>query len=918
GPVTLSGSSGFSFVGNNLSFASPVQTALNGPTSIQVAGTLLIPAVSIFSLDGAFTVSGAGSTQIGGSITTTNDTITFNTPVTLLAAISLNTGSGIGNIVFGSTVDGAVSLSLTAGIGNVVLGGALGGGARIGAFTINSATNIDTVAITATSINLASSGTATINGNLNTTGALGITLSGNNITTSGNVITTNSGPYTVTNTGVLNAVYGGSSLLSGAYTQSGATAVNLAGTLATNNGNITFGSPLALTNNTVLSTGVGNGNILFSSTLDGTYNLTLTGGTGNITFTGAVGSLNELATLTINSAFNVTAQAITAKVLTQLSGATNGKTLLQGPVTTDGALGISLTSYDLTIEGNVTTTGGGPLTIQNDGVFTLGTGVLALLDGAFSQIGIGSNTLAGSITSNGAISFVGAINLTGNTTLNSSSGNHDILLGGLVNSTVTNNFSLTLAAGSGNITLQQAVGNTKAIGALTFTSASTLTTQAISAVSILQSAGTSTTFNGALTTTGASGIQTVGGIFNYNGAVTTGASGPLIITNSGILTIANTVNLSGGFTQNGAGVVRLNGSITTNNQTISLLRNITLLGNTALNSGPGIGNITSGGTVNGAFNFTLTAGTGNITLSSSIGGSTALVAFSIVSANNVTTGAISSASILQTSGGGTTIFNGALSTTGLSGIALTGSAFEFLSTTTTTMSGPVTVNNSGVLTISGAMNIEGSFTQTGSGSVSLGANITVSNQTIAIATPITLIDAVILDSGSGVGAIAIASSIDGAQTLDLEGGVGSVSVGGTIGGISPLTSLTITGSTISLADIGSGSEGVTGLVSAIAAGDLIFTGAVYNTNEQDFIAQTIKIQSGSLTTFTTSGDPVALTATTIELSLGSDLTINTAGGAITLSPLEAISNDLRTVILNAGTGQITVASIDPVGNSEFA
>src|SRR5262249_30977700 len=79
-----------------------------------------------FGLDGAFTQNGAGSVSIGGGITTTNDNISFATPVTLTAPVSLNTGAGIGNVTFNGTVNGATTLSITAGTGDVSFQSAIG------------------------------------------------------------------------------------------------------------------------------------------------------------------------------------------------------------------------------------------------------------------------------------------------------------------------------------------------------------------------------------------------------------------------------------------------------------------------------------------------------------------------------------------------------------------------------------------------------------------------------------------------------------------------------------------------------------------------------------------------------------------------------------------------------------------------
>src|SRR5205823_6281439 len=109
----------------------------------------------------------------------------------------------------------------------------------------------------------------------------------------------------------------------------------------------------------------------------------------------------------------------------------------------------------------------------------------------------------------------------------------------------------------------------------------------------------------------------------------------------------------------------------------------------------------------------------------------------------------------QTAGSGTSTFNGALSTTTASGIALTGTAFQFPNSVTTTTSGPFSLINSGLATFGPGVifSIDGPFSQTGAGTVSLGANITSSTGAISFASAVTLNGATVLDSSTGNGNI---------------------------------------------------------------------------------------------------------------------------------------------------------------------
>jgi hypothetical protein len=919
GSVALSGASGFVFAGNNLTIGSTLSTALTGPANIQVAGTLRLLSGSSLSLDGPFTQSGTGMTQSAGTVTTTNDAIQFGGVLVLTGNTVLNSGAGVGNIVFSNRVEGPGGLTITAGTGNVTFSSAAGGTTRLGALLINSCTDLSAQALTATSIQLASStGTANLSGNLNTSGASGIQLTGNNITRAGTITTTTGGSYTVTNAGTLNAVTSASSVIDGSYIQNGTGPVNFSGSVTTNNGNISLASAVTLTDALTLSTSTGNGNISFSSTINGTtagaQALTLTAGNGNIILSGNAGSTTRLGAVTINSAGAVSTQGIQAASLSQISG--SGTTTFNGVLNTNAIAGINLNGTSFTFNANATTTAAGPITIQNAGTFTLSSGVALTAGGAFSELGTGTNSLAGQITSGGSLSFARPLSISGNVILSTAAANQDITL----SNTVDGGGNLTLAAGTGDIFLNAAMGGSTRLGNFTISSVRNLTTTSITAATITQLAGSGTsTFNGNLNTNAVGGIQKTGTNFVRTGTLVTTNGGPLIVTNSGTLqAVSNsTATIDGQYLQNGTGPVSYNGSITTNNQPISFASDITLVGNMTLNTGAGAGNITLSGTVNGAFNLSLTAGTGNVTLGGGLGGTTPLAAVSIASANHVSTQAISAASITQSAGTGTSTFNGALSTSTVSGISVSGSAFSFLGPVTTTLNGPVSISESTSLNVAASMNLSGAFTQTGAGAVSLGANITTANQPISFASPITLTAGSVLDSGSGSGNITL-TTINGAQAFTVSGGTGDVSFSGTVGGTAALSTLTITGDDIALGNIGGIAAGVSGATNITGITSLTFNGSTYNANAQTYAAPAMNLSAGALTTFTSTNDAISFNGSSMQLASGTNVTINTGGGTLSLPPLDAVSGNLRTVILNAGAGSITLSSIGTLAASEFA
>jgi hypothetical protein len=136
------------------------------------------------------------------------------------------------------------------------------------------------------------------------------------------------------------------------------------------------------------------------------------------------------------------------------------------------------------------------------------------------------------------------------------------------------------------------------------------------------------------------------------------------------------------------------GAITTNNGPINLADAVTLGANTTIAAGSG--NITLGGTVNGAFSLTLNS-TGTTTLGSAVGNTTPLAS-------------------LTTNAGGTTLINGgAVTTTG----AQTYNDAVTLGASATLTAGSVSFQG----TLGGAADLAQALTINSSGSVTFGGNV---------------------------------------------------------------------------------------------------------------------------------------------------------------------------------------------------
>jgi filamentous hemagglutinin family protein len=935
GAIDLNNASGLSLTTvHNVTINSTVNTTSGGPVAVQLDGTLVLGSGAAFTIDGPFTQSGTGAVQSAGSITTTNDTIQFAGAVNLTGTNTYNTGAGIGNILFSSTLDGPGALNLSAGTGTITFTGAVGSATRLGALTATSGSTLTAMSSVRTaSINQSGiTGLSTYSGDINTNAVAGVQLVGTSFTINGNLISTNAGPFTITNSGALTLTAGASTSLSAAFTQSGGGAVNFGGTLLTTSGGITFTNAITLSSAAVFDTSVGGGLIHVIGTLDGTVAgaqaLTLASGSGNITLDSNLGS-TRLAAMTITTVGNLSTQNIAANSLTQLAG--TGTSTFNGSLTTTTVSGINLTGAAFIFGGAITTTtGSGPLLINNAGLVTFGSAATAVIGGALTQSGAGAVSLADTMTVTGAISFSGAVTIPVSQTANlsTSASQQNITF----SSTVNGPGNLTLAAGSGvtggDISILGAVGGSTRLGTLTISSAHHVSTLGIIAASITQTAGSgTTTLTGTLNTNTVTGISLNVTNLNTNGSIVTTASGPVSFVHSGTMTsvFGGSTSISGAFSQSG-GAVSASGTLTTVNQPLTFGSAITLTGDLSLNSGTGGSNLLHLiGAVNGAHTLTLSSGTGGITLGAAIGGSTPLTSVVISSVNALSAQAISAGSLTQTASavGGTSTFNGAISTTAAGGISLTGDNFHFTATSsvTTTNNGPcaIALTNSGALTIDvTSFSISGPFSQTGAGSVSLAADVITDTDNISFAAPVTLAGNVTLDTGVGVGDVTFSSTVGGTHALVITGGTGSVTFAGTIGA-TPLSSLTVGGQNITLANLGGASVGVNGSTNLTATAALTFTGTTYNANTQVYAGNTIVAQGGALTTFTTHANPITFTATSTTLSATTNLAINSALGTITLSDLHAAAGSLRTATINAGaSGVIQVANVGTTGNGEFS
>ncbi|MBD1934572.1 MULTISPECIES: CHAT domain-containing protein [Cyanophyceae] len=408
------------------------------------------------------------------------------------------------------------------------------------------------------------------------------------------------------------------------------------------------------------------------------------------------------------------------------------------------------------------------------------------------------------------------------------------------------------------------------------------------------------------------------------------------------------LDLGGAFSQISGGVVNTAGNIITANQSISFTGAINLKGNATLNAGNG--GITFNSTINGDKNLELTAGTGSINFIQAVGNTTPLGNITINSASDVNTKAISAASITQKAGTGTTTFDGGLNIAG--NIDLTGQGFDFKNQIITTNNGTFTIVNSGSFSIAADMNLEGEFNQNGSGAVSLGGNITTSDNNISFKSAVTMPGAGDVKIRAGTGKLNFGSTVavgdrnltlradeidftdtvSGSKNLVLENGSRNkeIAIGSDNNNTSSLdltaAELNLLQDGFSLLTIGrNNSNGTitipnniafTDPVTILSGGNINLNGLVAGTDNASITLRgaAINLNAG----ITTIDRDINITATGNDgVKLGNSVTLDTGltgGGNISIAGnINSNNLGLHNLTLNAGSGDITINNA--VGNS---
>ncbi len=217
------------------------------------------------------------------------------------------------------------------------------------------------------------------------------------------------------------------------------------------------------------------------------------------------------------------------------------------------------------------------------------------------------------------------------------------------------------------MTFTGAVGGGTRLGIVTVNSAANVTIAAMTVASLNQIAGSGlTTLGGAINANTAAGISITGTNVAINNTVTTTNAGVVTVNVTGTATIAaaGDINSDGAVSITANGGISTAGDITTTNDDVTYVSAVTLTGDIAINTGAGAGSVrfnsTLDGTAAGTEDVTITAGTGNVVFTGAVGGGIRLGIVTINSATNVTTAAMTVASLNQTAGSGLTTLGGAI------------------------------------------------------------------------------------------------------------------------------------------------------------------------------------------------------------------------------------------------------------------
>ncbi|MFO0251736.1 MAG: beta strand repeat-containing protein, partial [Planctomyces sp.] len=504
-----------------------------------------------------------------------------------------------------------------------------------------------------------------------------------------------------------------------------ATGISTAAEITTSGDNITFVSPVTLSAAVDLSTGAAAGNILFSQSVNGPGALTLTAGTGTVSVTGHAGHSTPLGTVTVvSSAGTSFGGDLNAASFTQT--ACTGAVSFAGTVQTSAATGVNVNASAITLNFPLTTASSGPVILNATAAIQIAPAAAVSADGNIAITAPGGLSLGGNLNStNDPININAAVTLTADVSISAGSTGANVAVTGSIDAFSAAQQGLTLNGGSaGAVTVTGAIGRNTALKSLTlsnsngatFGTSESDTIQAQNSTTIANSsAGSNVLFSGALitnnlTTGGAAWNLMLAGNGSTIGATSMQHSGQAIFGDSpadtliflGPLTVTapSSIELFGRI-QTRATVVTLGDANTpVNLRSADAVIDTTNNGDTAFAGGA---TITFGGVIeaqssSGNQNLTLNAGSaGDIIFSGSLGASRRIGRLQIAGVRNTVLPSVTAQTLLQTTGTGTTTFNGTVNTTSATGVDITTTNIIVNALITTIVDGSVPASAPGIV-----------------------------------------------------------------------------------------------------------------------------------------------------------------------------------------------------------------------------
>ncbi|MBY0530072.1 MAG: filamentous hemagglutinin N-terminal domain-containing protein [Rhabdochlamydiaceae bacterium] len=661
-------------------------------------------------------------------------------------------------------------------------------------------------------------------------------------------------------------------------------AVTFASTLGSN---VVIGGDLVIT--TTTGSGFKGGAVTFGNTsgsmyadIPATRMLTVNSGKGDITFNATLGNITTLGAISLN--------------------ASSGAIAFNQPVTLGGLLTMNTLTGAITFGMNST--------LDSDGVpravaiNKAGMGAVTFNEMVGGENPIGALNFT---TGGAAVAFKKSLYLAGNSTINTDGG--AVSFGSLQTHTINGDIpgrTLTINAGTGDITFTGAIGNTQPLGALSFTT----TTGSVTFEQPVLTGGLTTlnvgtgnilfnnTLDSTLPTSGLTINNAGDGSVVFNGAV--GSSGPLgtlaFTTGAVPVTFASTLNFIGDssiVTNVGAtgGAVTFGDAVT-----MGGALTVTTNGNGSGSGLAGDGSVSFLGDVSGDIpatrNLTVNSGAGSINFSSV--GSNASLGGLVLTAGNIgaNAGAISFS-------GPVTLGQSALGTNVISSTTGTITFNSTLDSDGTPRSLAISKTGGGALIFKGnvgAINPIGSLTlNTGTAATTFNGSFTAGGTT-----SFTTFGGEVTFNGA-------VNSSTGGNPLSLNTGTGGITFNDSLGNLQPFGSITMITSTGTMKINAKGGSTSLGSDADFISngGDIIFNGDVNSTvsgitlTAATFNAGKIVFQGvgnllplDGLNLTTRSGDITFNEA----LTLGGTAMISTAAGSITFA--STIDSDETSQALN--------------------